>query len=158
MAGDSGDDSSEEDQMKIKCLNKVEKDLFDKFQNQIKGAHDVIRTWIDICQEYEKYSRQDLLAHYMVLENHMIKMLNTNKAENKQHSDHCRGIMSGRRGDIRKVWHKERENFSKVDQIMQMKVDTDIFNKMMDETKLRQEDLHKKLALLEQVHGMEDLT
>jgi hypothetical protein len=139
-------------------LIKVEKDLLVKFQNQVKEANDVIRTWMDTCKEYEKYSRQDLLIHYMVLEKHMIQMLNTNKAEAKQHSELCRGIMSQKRGEIRKIWHKERENYSKMDQIKQMKVDREAFNKVMDETRLQQGELHNTLALLKEVHGMEDLT
>jgi hypothetical protein len=47
MAGDRGDDSSEEDSLSIKELIKVEKDLISKFQNQVREANDVIRTWMD---------------------------------------------------------------------------------------------------------------
>jgi hypothetical protein len=139
----------------IKELVKVEKDLLAKFQNQVREANDVIRTWMDTCKEHEKYSRQDLLTHYMLMENHVVEMLNANKTETKQHSALCREMMSKKRVDIREVWHKERKNYVQMDQIKQMKVDEEAVKKVMDETRVQQSALHDGLAILKEDHGMD---
>jgi hypothetical protein len=120
MAGDRGDDSSEDD--KNMELNKIEKDFARRFEEQVEDAKDIITVWQEKSKHYETYTRDALFGHYKLMEDHIIKMLNTNKEESKQHSDLFRKLMSTRRRAIRGLWHKEQDMCVRLDVEIQMRL------------------------------------
>jgi HD-GYP domain-containing protein (c-di-GMP phosphodiesterase class II) len=109
MARDTGDESSEDEQTAE--ITTLETDFIKKFKERTQEANEVVNDWLAASKNYESATRITLFEQYRVMEDKIIEILNQNKKDSKEQSGPVREKMQERRGWIRDMWQKERENY-----------------------------------------------
>jgi hypothetical protein len=122
MARDTGDESSEDEGTAE--LTTLEMDFFKKFKERAQEANEVVNDWLAASKNYESATRITLFEQYRVMEEKIIEILNQNKKDSKDQSGPVREKMQERRGWIRDMWQKERDNYHQLDLVIQLKVDS----------------------------------
>jgi hypothetical protein len=161
MARDTGDESSEDERMTE--LTAIEMDFFKRFKESTKETKNVVTDWLAESKNYEKCTRAQLFAHYKVMEDRIVAILNQNKLESKGYSLPVRERMQERRGWVRTMWQKERTNYYQLDLVLQLKVDDEEFQMMFESTRKMQESTSEFLKLRKEAavvvdHAQNDLT
>jgi hypothetical protein len=123
MARDTGDESSEDERTAEKTT--LETDFIKKFKERAQEANEVVNDWLAASKNYASATRITLFEQYRVIEDKIIEILNQNKnkKDSKEQSGPVREKMQERRGWIRDMWQKERENYHQLDLVIQLKMD-----------------------------------
>jgi hypothetical protein len=132
MARDPGDESSDDE--RTAEWTTLETDFIKKFQERTQEAFGVVKDWLAASKDYESGTRITLFEQYRVMEDKIIEILNQNKKDSKDQSGPVRERMQERRGRIRDMWQKERENYQQMDLVIQLNTDADMVEELFKAT------------------------